>query len=459
MRAKLVIAFSLVVLVSIVAFAFLMSQGTAREIRAYMFRGGMTDEPGLIEALQVYYAEKGSWEGLESYFDGLTGMHGRMGGVGPGGGFMSGMMGQQIQVADAEGVIVYDTSGFAGGTINILERLRAINLELQGETIGYLLIGSGTGALAGDETLLLERLNRAALFSALIGGGLALALSLLFAYRLLQPIQGLTRAAQQLAQGDLNQRVQVNGNDELARLGNTFNQMAESLQKADQSRQALTADIAHELRTPLAVQKAYLEALQDGIYELNIENLQPVLDQNQLLNRLVDDLRTVAMADAGQLRLELAPADLGNLVQRVVSRFLPQAENKQIQLSYQQEENLPPAHLDAGRVEQILGNLLSNALRHTPEGGEIQVVLYHEKHSARLEIRDTGPGIPEDALEYIFDRFYRASKSRSRSEGGSGLGLTIARQLARAHGGEVHAANHPTGGAVFTLRLPLDQRS
>jgi signal transduction histidine kinase len=256
----------------------------------------------------------------------------------------------------------------------------------------------------------------------------------------MRPINELTRAAEQLGKGDLTQRVQVHGNDEFAMLGRTFNQMAESLKNAEESRRAMTADIAHELRNPLAVQRANLEALQDGIYPLTAENLE------------------LAMADAGQLGLDLTQVDLLALTNRIVERYQPGALEQGVILTLDSgttdSENRYEIVADAMRVEQILGNLISNALRYSPEGGKIRIRLAETPESVRLTIYDGGPGIPDEALPYIFDRFYRADRSRSRTDGGSGLGLAIARQLTEAHGGMLTAANHPEGGAVFTLSLP-----
>jgi signal transduction histidine kinase len=242
--------------------------------------------------------------------------------------------------------------------------------------------------------------------------------------------------------------------------------MAESLQSAEQGRRAMTADIAHELRNPLAVQRASLEALQDGIFPLTPESLDPILEQNLLLTRLVEDLRTLALADSGQLALERTPTDLASLVRRVMERFEPQAATQQVNLQLEVRSTaihpLPTVHLDPVRVEQILNNLLSNALRQLPSGGSIRLSLETAPEAAprvvRIRVLDSGAGIPPEALPHIFERFYRAGRSRSRSEGGSGLGLAIARQLAEAHGGSLEAANDPAGGAVFTLTLPLNSK-
>ena len=262
-----------------------------------------------------------------------------------------------------------------------------------------------------------------------------------------------------MASGDLSQRVAVQGKDELGVLGTAFNQMANSLQKAAENRRAMTADIAHELRTPLAVQRANLEALQDGIYPLTAENLESILEQNQMLTRLVDDLRTLALADAGELRLELIRTDLPRLVQRNVDRFESQAAAQQVRLRGELPDGCPAVLMDALRIEQVLGNLISNALRHTPPGGTVNVRVGcqggRSANLVTLEVQDSGEGIPAEALDHLFERFYRADTSRSRAAGGTGLGLAIARQLVEAHGGRLEAANHPQGGAVFTLSLPV----
>jgi signal transduction histidine kinase len=337
--------------------------------------------------------------------------------------------------------------------------------------VGYLLPEGGMPFSQADETWLLQRLNRAALGAGLIAGGLALLLALLLAYNLARPLRDLRVAAGRLAHGDLSQRVQVRGRDELAELGRAFNSMAAALQRAEASRRALTADIAHELRTPLAVQRAQLEALQDGIYPLTVANLASVAEQNQVLARLVDDLRTLALADAGQLSLERRPTDFSTLAQNLLDRFQPQAQARQVRLTLELGPT-PPAGppqllIDPLRIEQVITNLLSNALRYTPAGGQIECRLdYGDPQAFKTEpssstavvtfcVHDSGPGISPEALPHIFERFYRADKGRSRVEGGSGLGLAIARQLAEAHGGSLAAANHPLGRAVFTLVLPV----
>jgi signal transduction histidine kinase len=374
---------------------------------------------------------------------------------------MGGMMGQRLLVADAAGSVVADSRP-AGDKNNLTttELEGSIPLMVAGKTVGYLFASGGMGTNAAYGQQVLNRLNRSVVIAGLVAAGLGLALALGLAYTLLRPVRELTIAAQKLAVGDLTHRVPIHGDDELATLGKTFNQMADSLQQAEESRRMMTADIAHELRTPLAVQRANLEALQDGVYPLTVENLNPVIEQNHMLTRLVDDLRTLALADAGQIILERIPTDLPTLAVRVVEHFQPQAASQQVSLGIVPPKTpIPLIPLDPIRVEQMLTNLLSNALRYTPSGGQVELTIIAMPKAVRLTVHDSGPGIPEEALPFIFERFYRADKSRTRSEGGRGLGLAIARNLARAHGGDLTATNHASGGALFTLTLPLESHN
>jgi two-component system sensor histidine kinase BaeS len=473
MRKRLILSFVLIVLLSVSLVVVIARQGASNEVQAFMFRGGMNSGNinQTVTALEAYYNNHQSWQGVESLFSSSAGRGpgagmgaGRGQGAGNAGGIAgNGGMGQgpRMRLADAQGNILVDTSGSTDGALSQSEIASAIALHNNGRTVGYLLPPGATNFSLLDERFLVNRLSQAALTAGLIAGGVSLLVALFLAYRLTKPVRALTQAARRMASGDLSQRVAVQGKDEMSVLGTAFNQMANSLQKAAESRRAMTADIAHELRTPLAVQRANLEALQDGIYPLTPENLESILEQNQMLTRLVDDLRTLALADAGELRLELIRADLLGLVQRNVDRFASQATAHQVTLRCDLPEACPAILMDALRIEQVLGNLISNALRHTPTGGTVDIRLYCQGGASakwvELEVHDSGEGIPAEALGHLFERFYRADTSRSRAAGGTGLGLAIARQLVEAHGGKLEAANHPRGGAVFTLSLPVIQ--
>jgi signal transduction histidine kinase len=453
LRIKLWISYALVVVVTLTSVVLIAREGAAREVRTFMTDQGMIGEDDLARMLTDYFLANGSWQGVETVMPDMMG--GRMG--------KEMMGGRRIRVADGSGLTVYDSMGFEGELLDKAEISRGIVLkDAKGDQIGFLLAESGRMlAMPGMHGIplaganLLGRLTSASLTAALIGGGIALLLALFFGYQLLKPVGALTYAARGMAAGDLSQRVTIQGNDELAELGRDFNRMAEALERSEQNRRAMTADVAHELRTPIAVQRAHLEALQDGVYPLTAENLQPVLDQTELLTRLVDDLRTLALADAGELQLERAVVSPVDLAKKVIERFRADADQRQVEMRLEIEPK-PQSEIlvDAARIEQILNNLIGNALRYTPDGKVITLQVRQDVGSVIYCVRDSGPGIPPEALEHIFERFYRADRSRSREEGGTGLGLAIARQLAQAHGGELTAANYPGGGAEFILRLP-----
>jgi signal transduction histidine kinase len=446
MRLKLFLAFTLIVIISISLVAVIARRGAVNEVRTFMFRGGMYGLSDLTTSLENYYRNHDSWQGVQSL---LTPGRGPVG--------MGGMMNQQLMLADSSGRILAVTQGFrAGSSLTSNELASAIPLTINDSTVGYLYASGGIGISLVNQQAVLTRLDRGVLLAGLVAGALGLFMALILAYTLLRPVHALTLAAQKLAGGDLSHRVDVRGDDELATLGHSFNQMADSLQKAEELRRAMTADIAHELRTPLAVQRANLEALQDGVYPLSAENLTPVIEQNYLLTRLVDDLRTLALADAGQITLERTPTDFPSMVERVVGRFQPQADSQQVKLIIKNTAyQIPTLRVDPIRMEQVLTNLLSNAMRYTPAGGQIELSVSSLDDSVQLCIHDSGPGIPDQDLPFIFDRFYRVDKSRARIEGGTGLGLSIARQLARLHGGDLTASNHASGGASFILTVPI----
>ncbi len=380
MRIKLFLSFALVVLASVIGVVVFTRLSAVQDVRSFMFQGGMTDVQGLVSNLQNYYHTHGSWQGVENILI-VTG-NGSGKGAGMGSGMMGGMMDQRLRLADASGNLLVDTQDpQASGKLSQADLNSAIALQDGARTVGYLLPAGGIAFGPGSQTDLLNRLGRSAVIAGIVAGGLSLILALLLAFGLNKPIHELTRASQGLAAGNLSRRVPVQGNDELAALGRSFNQMAESLQHAEESRRGMTADIAHELRTPLSVQRAHLEAIQDGVYPLTVENLTPILEQNYLLTRLVEDLRTLALAEAGQLTLERKPTDFAELVQRSVERFAPQAAAHQVALSVVGAAGLSEKlilSLDPARVEQILGNLLTNALRYTPPGGRICLTIHRQ---------------------------------------------------------------------------------
>ena len=463
LRMRLFIVFLLIIFVTLATTAIFIRQNTEREIRNYVFRGGVIGAENLITSLEQYYVENGSWNDVQAVITGsdvgVGSNRGRQGGVGHGNitGF-SGMM--DFVLVGPDGDVVYASQeSNLDQTISPLEYQQGFPLKNNEEIIGYLLPGnSASFSTTNFENELVSRLNRAILNAALISGSLAIILAVLLGYTFLKPIQELTHAANKLGAGDLSQRAPIYGKDELARLAGSFNEMAARLENSETARREMTADIAHELRTPLAVQRANLEAIQDGVYPLEIETLSPIIEQNHHLIRLVEDLRTLALADSGELEMHFRKTDIIGLVQSTIRRFEPQAVLKNVQIIFSSDKDVLYLQLDPDRIVQIISNLLQNALRHVPSGGQITVnISSNDNQRVIIGVRDTGEGIPVESLPYLFKRFYRADKSRSRLEGGTGLGLAIAAKIAESHQGTLTAENHPEGGAVFTLILPFIQ--
>jgi two-component system, OmpR family, sensor histidine kinase BaeS len=303
------------------------------------------------------------------------------------------------------------------------------------------------------EERLQQNLLIAGLVSTLLGGLLAI----LLVRPSVRPIEAVSRATQRMSEGDLSVRVpKLQGQDDTsARLAQNFNHMAESLEQLETQRKAMIADVAHELRTPLTVMQGRLEAIQDGVVALEPSEIDRLHSQTLMLSRLVEDLRTLSLADAGKLTLERRKLDARSIVQQVVESFSAQAEGKGVRLEVRLPEKGIELEADPIRLSQVLGNLIANALNHTPGGGRIEVQLGIQNGKVLLQVLDSGSGIPEEALPRLFDRFYRAEESRSRKTGGSGLGLAIVKALVELHGGKVEAKNRSQGGAVFEVRLPF----
>ncbi len=288
----------------------------------------------------------------------------------------------------------------------------------------------------------------------------ALFSAILVSSRIARPLWAVSKAAQQVAEGEWTARASVHkramrGNSETARLVRNFNTMADSLERLEVERTASVAAIAHELRTPLTVLRGRLEAIRDGVLELDSAESSLLVQQVELLSRLVNDLRTLSLAEAGKLSLQLETTDLAGLTRSIVSSFEARAGEKSVRLEVATPDQLE-VKLDPNRYHQVLGNLLENALRHTPEDGFVRVNLEARELSAELTVRDSGVGIPIDAIEQIFERFYRVDSSRNRASGGSGLGLAIVRAVVEAHGGIILARNAQGGGAEFRVSLPLE---
>jgi signal transduction histidine kinase len=293
--------------------------------------------------------------------------------------------------------------------------------------------------------------------AVIIAGIVSLILGTIIFYQITRPLSHMRRASQALTAGETNVQVPVRSQDELGKVAEAFNQMATKISQQEQLRQQMVADVAHELRTPLTVMKANLEGMLDGLLEPTPAELGELHEEVQRLSRLIDDLRLLSLADSGQLTLVLEEVDVRQVMARVVALLLPLADEHEVTLVDDAPERPLIITADTDRIQQALTNLVANGVRHTPKGGRVRVTAVHEKQTIHLSVIDSGPGIPPDDLAYVFNRFWRSDKSRSRHSGGSGLGLAIVKQIAELHHGYVTAVSPNNTGAIFTISLPLKQ--
>lgn len=297
--------------------------------------------------------------------------------------------------------------------------------------------------------------NRSLMLAIIAAGSVTLLLTLLLSASILRPISALTSAARKMESGDLSQRVNVKAKDELGELANAFNAMADGLDHLEQLRRNMVTDVAHELRTPLSNIRGYLEALQDDMLDPTPEMIHLLHEEAMTLNHLVDELQELALAEAGQLQMDCRAVEISEIVDKAVSSISPQASNKNLQLSTSVPEDLPLAEADPDRLNQILRNLLNNAITYTPPGGNISINASEKNHAIEISVADTGAGIAPEHLPYIFERFYRADKSRTRATGGAGLGLAIVKHLVEALDGEVAVESVLGEGTKVIFTLPI----
>lgn len=352
-------------------------------------------------------------------------------------------------------------------------------LDVDGALIGTILSLPAPIDLTPQEKAYLERTNQALTYAALGAAILALIVGILLARTFTRPLRALTSATEKMARGELDQQVEVKSKDEIGELANSFNHMSREVAKANQLRKQMTADIAHDLRTPLTVIAGYVESMRDGDLAPTPERLDSIYAEIERLQRLVADLRLLAVTDAGELRLNLAPLNLESFLERLAASFKLSAEQKGITLTVEADSPLPNIQADESRLDRVFSNLVSNAIRHTPKDGSISILAarafkstqvdaytgrrVHKYTEAELRdtqyvvitVADTGEGIPPADLPHIFERFYRADKSRNDADGtSSGLGLAIAKALVEAHGGRLWAESEAGRGTRMRVELP-----
>ncbi|MBM7036616.1 sensor histidine kinase [Vibrio ulleungensis] len=429
-------------------------------------------EEMIAEIVSWYEAEK-DWRGFEAYFVTLHPQYIQLAGTrednpnpvaaeesnslepgetpprGPEGPKRHGIVSQS-------NVVLANFLGFRVGDVISSAYLReAQPITVEGTLVAWIVPPEATGlSLASQRELFQDNFTQIFKISLIVGVIVSLIFGQVFSRWLLKPMDRLYSAMSSMAKGRLYQQVPVTSNNELAELTLGFNKMSESLTQADQKRRRLTADITHDLGTPIQVISGYIEMAQNGDVELNNERLKIVRNELKLVERLIRDMNLLAKTDSQSLSLQLSEVPLDKLLVAVHQRFLPKCEEKQIILLLNLESTLPSLYLDEARMLQVLGNLLENAVRHTPSRGKIVVSGKQCDGYCELRIKDSGCGVAPEKLEHIFDRFYRIEPARSGSDGNSGLGLTIAKGILDMHGAEIKAHSDGANGTEFIIRMP-----
>ncbi len=447
---KLTLSFLIVSLTVAGLGAIFIWQATIREFETVVVERIQDD---FTAKVSTYYQQHGSWKGIMPSLFPRPAQQPQQPGS-PDQPFQPKQAPLVFALADQNGMIVVPAGDYRPKDyVNDEVLAEGIPIELDGVVIGTALLTGQTPELSPTEQRYLERTNQALLLATGAAAIIALLMGAALARSLTRPIRDLTDATHAMASGDLEQKVPVRSQDELGALTTSFNQMAADLARATQSRKQMTADIAHDLGTPLTVLGGYLEAMKEGVLESTPERIGVMHTEVTHLQHLVHDLRTLSLADAGQMSLNRQQVEAGALLRRVAASYQLQAEQHGISLGVKADDAPLSIHIDEERMAQALGNLVSNALRYTPEGGEVRMDVSAENGRALIVVKDTGVGITAEDLSRIFERFYRADQARNLDAGESGLGLAITRAIVNAHGGEIAVESEVGQGTRFEIRL------
>jgi signal transduction histidine kinase len=457
---KLTLAFVLVALISAaIVMVFIRFTNLVRLYNLILNQA----RSDLVESLTSYYQENGSWEGVQSVwaserpwiavpdFDPAN----------PNQDFASRPNDRRRMFAlvDANGRVILGVQNeYLQGALvptRLLER-NGTPIEVNGQRVGTLLSANRAPPLTPEETYFLQRTNQALMIGAGVAVLVAMLVGIYLARTLTRPLQALTRATQKIAEGNLEQQVEVKSQDEIGQLAQSFNRMSQEVARANLTRRQMTADIAHDLRTPLTVISGYVESMRDGVLQPTEQRLALIYTEIERLQKLIDDLRLLSLADAGKLPVNPQPLAPLAILERASAPHQHRAAQQGVSLTLQAPGGLQDVAADEARMMQVFDNLIINALRYTPQGGQITLAAQTGGEDAVvLSIQDTGSGIPAQDLDRVFERFYRSDPSRAAENGESGLGLAIVKALVEAQGGKVWAESKPGMGTKISMRLPI----
>ena len=455
LQVRLIVGFVAALVLALSSVGLYVGYAADREVSRLREKFTEAREARLKLALEEHYARNKGWYQVQPFLER----------VGP-------VYGKRLVLKDTDGQIVGDsrsdkkdfppgrTRSHRGITIYMAEadpKMASIIADKKRE-VGELTVASADlpeRLVEPPLSRLSQTVNRSLLWAGLVAGGGGLVLVTMMSSSALAPVRTLTGAARRIGSGDLSQRVPVRGEDEVGQLARTFNSMAAGMERAEKQRRSLVADVAHELRSPLSNIQGTIEAMRDGLMDRGDTSLDMLHEQTLHLSHLVDDLGLLAQAEAGDLSLDIRPDSVADAASRSVEAFRARAEEKGVALTLGESKDVPLAMMDRQRVQQVIGNLLDNAIRHTCEGGSVNVDFSVEgSEFVSVAVEDAGIGIAEDELPLVFDRLHRVDPSRTRATGGAGLGLTIAKRLVEAQGGTISADSEIGRGTRFVVRLP-----
>jgi len=435
------VVFTLAILVAIGATFFFVGLATMGEIRQFQERSHQLHITRVERILSRYYQERGYWTGIQPFIE-----------------QMEVLRGQRVVLTDTRGVVVADSQGdLLGESYHPSSPGKPLLLSEGDGVLGMVYISPMSAADFTSPHRLIKPLSYFLLWGSLVAVVIALLITFFLSRRILAPVKSLTLAASRLGQGDFSQRVQVQDKGEVGELAQTFNTMASDLERAEKLQRDMVADVAHELRTPLSNIRGYLEAVRDGVMKPDADAIGSLNEEVSLLSRLVDDLQDLALAEAGELKLQPQAEDIAKLINQAVSAVSTQVAAKAVSVSTGLPDKLPSVNIDSQRITQVLRSLLENAITHTGKDGAITIVARQQGNYLEVTVVDTGEGISPEDLPNIFERFYRGDKSRTRATGSSGLGLTIAKRLVEAHGGRIEAQSELGKGSRFSFTIPVSQ--
>jgi signal transduction histidine kinase len=438
LTTKLILAFLLVSLFSTGIIVLFTSAATHREFDTLVNNKYQAD---LINQLAEYYQKNQTWEGVEKTFSRDHNGNNRL--------FFS--------IADPHGkIIIASMNRRPSETLNAKELEEGTPIQINNETVGILLINTPPDKNPLENEFL-RRLNQSMYLSAMGTILVAFILGAILSGTITRPIRELTKVTHEMANGKFGQQVTVRSRDEIGELASSFNKMNNNLARSSNLRKQMTADIAHELRTPLSLIIGHAEAVHDGVLPASAENFEIIREEAERLERLVNDLRTLSLADAGELAADFQPIEIHKFLGDIQSRYLVPFHQKKITLNLRLAPVTLQANLDPIRFSQVLTNVLDNALRYTPEDGQVDIFTRQDGGQIEITIQDSGSGVTATDAAHLFDRFYRADPSRTRDDeaGGSGLGLAIAKSIVEMHKGKIWAESETGKGLRVIIQLPV----